>query len=274
MKCKHCGAEISLEQKFCPYCGAPNDQAQQHASDMEHFRKDYSQTKTDVYTKSKKASGIAVRVVILAILIVATIGTTIYGVQYYSFYRHRISAKSNKNYETYSKVMDQYLRDGQYVEFDRFVENHAIRFYSDGPYEAYNRIRMVCSRYSYVFQELIEFHAEEDPDSMKFYADSMQEEIEEYYSDLYNNDNLDEDELKSDPYYEDICKVTDTLDELLMAELDLSPEDAASLRTLSEARRSVLLEDAINQVLAERGAEGETVDETQAVSNTEGGDGE
>ncbi|MEE0954879.1 MAG: zinc ribbon domain-containing protein [Eubacterium sp.] len=267
MKCKHCGAEISLEQKFCPYCGAPNDQAMQHASDMEHFRKDYAETKTDVYTKSKKFSGVAVRVVILAILIVATIGVTLYGVNYGSFYRHGIRAKSNKNFEEYSKKMDRYLEDGQYVEFDAFVESHAIWPTYDDPYEDYMLINRFCSYYSTAQEELMNFHTETDPDMLQSYSSLMIQAIEGYYSTFHDDSSLSEDDLKSDPYYEDICKVTDTMDELLVAELNLSSEDAASLRTLSEGKRSVLLEDAVGKIMAEKtGASSEDVENTQSES--------
>lgn len=267
MKCKHCGAEISLEQKFCPYCGAPNDQAMQHASDMEHFRKDYTETKTDVYTKSKKFSGVAVRMVILAILILATVGMFFIGLNYNSFYRHRIRKESNEKYEEYSKLMDQYLEKGQYVEFTVFAENHAIQFYYDDPYEDYGLIERTCRYYANALEYVMEFHTETDPDTLQYYGKYMIDNILEYYSDLYNNTSLSEEDLKSDPYYEDICRVTDAMDEMLVAELNLSPDDAASMRNLSEGQRSVLLEDGFDKVMEEKtGVPAEDVADTQSES--------
>lgn len=35
MKCKNCGAELTMLEKFCPNCGTPNEQSQQHIKDMD-----------------------------------------------------------------------------------------------------------------------------------------------------------------------------------------------------------------------------------------------
>ena len=34
MKCPHCGAQVGLEDKYCPFCGLPNEFAQKHQEDM------------------------------------------------------------------------------------------------------------------------------------------------------------------------------------------------------------------------------------------------
>ena len=45
MKCKYCGNNLNIEDKFCPYCGRPNPFAQKHQEEMERYEKDYSETK-------------------------------------------------------------------------------------------------------------------------------------------------------------------------------------------------------------------------------------
>ena len=37
MRCEYCGGNISLEAEECPYCGAPNKHAKQHAKDMKKY---------------------------------------------------------------------------------------------------------------------------------------------------------------------------------------------------------------------------------------------
>lgn len=39
MKCKYCGGNLTLEQAYCPHCGRPNEEAEQHVKDMEHSQK-------------------------------------------------------------------------------------------------------------------------------------------------------------------------------------------------------------------------------------------
>lgn len=48
MKCKNCGGEVRLEDLHCPYCGSPNEEAMRHARDMQHYRKEFQQTSSQV----------------------------------------------------------------------------------------------------------------------------------------------------------------------------------------------------------------------------------
>ena len=47
MKCPYCGGEVGLEERFCSYCGRPNEQAQRHHQDMARFRKQYAETEAE-----------------------------------------------------------------------------------------------------------------------------------------------------------------------------------------------------------------------------------
>ena len=53
MKCKNCGAELTMLEKFCPNCGTPNEQSQQHIKDMEHYEHEFSDTQKEVVRNSK-----------------------------------------------------------------------------------------------------------------------------------------------------------------------------------------------------------------------------
>ena len=66
MKCKHCGGNLSLEDAFCPHCGQPNEDARQHVADMERYQDNFEDTREDVYTVTRKFSGMTARAVIIA----------------------------------------------------------------------------------------------------------------------------------------------------------------------------------------------------------------
>ena len=53
MKCPHCGGEVGLEEKFCPWCGKPNEQSVQHMEDMARFQASYRATEQSVEKKTK-----------------------------------------------------------------------------------------------------------------------------------------------------------------------------------------------------------------------------
>ena len=61
MKCKHCGAEIGLEENYCRYCGQPNDQALRHTQDMTNYHRRYAATETAVVSRTKRYSQIILR---------------------------------------------------------------------------------------------------------------------------------------------------------------------------------------------------------------------
>ena len=44
MKCPHCGAQIGLEEKYCPFCGLPNEFARKHQEDMDRYEQEFQQT--------------------------------------------------------------------------------------------------------------------------------------------------------------------------------------------------------------------------------------
>lgn len=53
MKCKNCGAPLSMTQKFCSNCGAPNEQSNQHIADMDKYQKKFTSTRKEVIKNSK-----------------------------------------------------------------------------------------------------------------------------------------------------------------------------------------------------------------------------
>ncbi len=56
MKCPHCGAQIGLEEKYCPFCGLPNEFARKHQEDMDRYEQEFQQTQRafQVLCKQKK----------------------------------------------------------------------------------------------------------------------------------------------------------------------------------------------------------------------------
>lgn len=58
MKCEFCGANIDIESPVCPHCGMQKKQFEQHRSDMNRFRQDFS---TYVMMSWRKTSALAKR---------------------------------------------------------------------------------------------------------------------------------------------------------------------------------------------------------------------
>ena len=69
MKCTHCGGNIGLEDKICPYCGAPNEHALGHQEDMRRYEDAFEKTRQHVEERTSRFSGFAVPVTLGLILI-------------------------------------------------------------------------------------------------------------------------------------------------------------------------------------------------------------
>ena len=68
VNCKKCGAPLSLNEAFCPYCGEPNLEAQEHLKKLQELDEQFQNTSREVAAevkKSKKGYGILVILVML-----------------------------------------------------------------------------------------------------------------------------------------------------------------------------------------------------------------
>ena len=77
MKCKYCGVNLTLEQAYCPHCGRPNEEAAQHVKDMEHYKSNFEDTKSDVYEVAEKNTEIMSHMIIITVLVILCVGVFI-----------------------------------------------------------------------------------------------------------------------------------------------------------------------------------------------------
>ena len=78
MKCPHCGAQIGLEEKYCPFCGLPNEFARKHQEDMDRYEQEFQQTQSEVYQKTKHFTSLTVPLTVIFVLILLNIVWGIY----------------------------------------------------------------------------------------------------------------------------------------------------------------------------------------------------
>ncbi|MDO4622291.1 MAG: zinc ribbon domain-containing protein [Eubacteriales bacterium] len=73
MKCTQCGASVTLEEKFCPYCGALNQSAVKHQADMQHYNRAFEATRKEVLANSEKQTRSHSQLIVLGIVILLNI---------------------------------------------------------------------------------------------------------------------------------------------------------------------------------------------------------
>ncbi len=248
MKCENCGGNLSLEDLNCPYCGTINKHAQQHIRDMKRYHGEFQDTKKDVYATAKKYTGITVRALIIAALLVLSIVLAIIGSESYSIRRHILEKRAEHNYEQYSVIMDTYLENEEYIAFHAFVEANAIYGY-DTPYEKYVPVMRVSNQYMYLYDYIMGMHTKiyqnKDKESIERQVGYLSEQLNDFYQAL-NMENYEY--IKDGASLQNkaaIAQMEQNVNVLLQTYCGLTNEDVAGLKELSEAKRMVLLEERI-----------------------------
>lgn len=116
MKCTQCNAPVTLEEEFCPYCGALNVAARQHIEDMKRFSSDYSYTKSEVMGNVTKQSKRHTRILLLGSLIGLNIIGLALHTQYYDIQYEINQWKNKAQASSYEASMAKLEENGKYLE--------------------------------------------------------------------------------------------------------------------------------------------------------------
>lgn len=182
MKCEKCGAEITLEDRYCPYCGAPNKAAMQHIRDMDRFEDEFEQTQQEVQTKVSSYSSIISRVVILAVLIAAAVICSRVD-RYASFISNdMMQKKAEKNADAVTQQIDQYMEDGDLQRLASYGDMYGIDMSDLSAFTSYGPAIRASQQYSYImtYSEQIVFPSGYN-NEVSGYVSNIAQELEYFY---------------------------------------------------------------------------------------------
>ena len=242
MKCPHCGGEVPLESLTCPYCGRPNEAARQHARDMLHYQADYEQTKTEVTRKARRISALTVKIAVIALLLVGILASLIVAGESYSIVWEGQRKEAERRADEYRPVLDEYLEEHQYAEFAAFVQAKGISVYKDS-YEEYSEIYYLCSLYRYVELYMMDLVTPDRYASYDRAVKNVTEQIQDFYERLHEGSSWNEEYREAEKTQDAIAGMRENLQALYVAYLGMTPEEAASLETLSRAQQAVAIEE-------------------------------
>ena len=121
MKCKYCGGNLTLEQAYCPHCGRPNEEAAQHVKDMEHYKSNFEDTKSDVYEVAEKNTEIMSHMIIITVLVILCVVVFVVSARSWSIHRGLLQFDAGIRQSSYMKQMEQYLEDEDYIGYQLFA---------------------------------------------------------------------------------------------------------------------------------------------------------
>ncbi len=236
MKCEFCGGDLSLEAANCPYCGQVNKHARQHIKDMKRYRREFEKTKKGVYSATQKYSQFTAKIVIAAVMVVV-IGILWYLYeQAYSIHWDWKQANAKRNEKEYSELLDQYLEEERFWEFYNFYDEERITYeYSSDSYGDYRYLCTVVDYYNHFTEEMM-VYASGAEDSVEYLCSYLNHFYEYSVYEEEKEDNRQENLDALATMHKDVVQ-------MLCTYCNLTPEEAASLKSMSEAKRTVMIEE-------------------------------
>lgn len=165
MKCPHCGGEIGLEDRECPFCGRLNEQSAQHSRDMAHFKKRYLETEAAVEGKNRRLSQILPRTIVFCVLLVASIACLLIGQGAWGFPMSARKKAALRDPAATCAKMDAYLAQGDYIAFDSFMDWNNISTYSNEAFRPYYFTNLCAGEYAEVIRSMETIFLRRDYDS-------------------------------------------------------------------------------------------------------------
>jgi hypothetical protein len=239
MKCEFCGGDLSLEAEVCPHCGRLNKHAQQHIKDMKHYKGQFESTQQGVYSVTRKYTEITTRIIVIALLVVGIVGFLLAAAFSWDIKYNWRKADIKRNAKEYIAVLEEYMEAEEFAKLDAFCQEKYIDTYSCDAYDPYAAVIRTAGHYTDFYLTFMgcvdkEFTgtAEWMCDQLNFFYNSLDPENYTYMSSADNPDAM-----------KALEKMESDVELMLQVYLGLTPEEIASLKDMTEAQRTVLIEE-------------------------------
>lgn len=248
MKCESCGAALSLEMLYCPYCGKENAAVKQHVSDMAYYQGAFEETKKNVYEKTHAYTHNTVKIVIVAILAIVWVVMLILVANAYEINEAIKKMENDRNFKEIEGQILEYLEEEEYYALAVYCSEREISIY-DTKFEAYEPVIRLVNQYQYVYEEFLNILT---PPS--YTMDDMERNIgylANYIDLFYDCYNQEWEEINYKNMYDmsvmqpEMDKMEQKLQVLLRAYVGLTEEESRQFSTMKSSQRIMLLEEGL-----------------------------
>ena len=251
MKCKYCGGDVSLDDHFCPHCGRPVDQSQRHQREMEQYETEFEETKQEALEKISVSSGggtaVGIRLAAIVVLVISIFAAAVL-LDPYEAAERRAARDVKKHFAEYTQEVETFLENRDYGALNAFIDLHDLQ--SNDQFREYTEIFGAAEYYMRIYQGMMEL-AFIDADKENLYdVKNMSRNYNSFYETAFRNrhyswiENPEKIEAVSTQMEEDLAI-------LAQRYLGLTKEETDSLKGLSDSRRTVIIEQAIDKKLSQ-----------------------
>lgn len=230
VNCKNCGAPLSLNDAFCPHCGTPNPEAQEHLKKLQQLDRRFEDASLEVAAevkKSRKGYGI---LIILVMLLLANLVIFVMHEMTYDIAQRVIASKMSES--EIKARLDEFLEEGEYIELDLFMRKFSLS-YRD--YEDYSKISYLASCQNRMIEAMTQYLYGTDS-----YGDPLVRTCQAVVDYEYELTMLGKRE-NSERVLLHMEKLNSEVNGFLKNYLGLSDEDIAGIRDMNESSLLILV---------------------------------
>lgn len=149
MKCLHCGKSLTLNDVYCPACGCYNEQAKNHTSQMESYKKTFESTRDAVIKNGRRYNAFSLKVAVIVVLVVTLVG--LIGSLFVAANGLDMTFRKQREKAHIDEIhaqLEEYVQNRDYDRLAAYVESNMIYTYDDPYY------RVICTTTNYKYFDM------------------------------------------------------------------------------------------------------------------------
>lgn len=245
MKCPNCGANLTIDDEVCSFCGEESPYAEKHREEMRHFTRDFNRTKSQVLEKTQNHSRFVVKVMLIAVMIVLNLVVWITAADSYSVEKFVINRRIDKNFLVHRSELDKLEASEDFIGF--YVYYYQNRLYYSDLFEEYRAAYNVANNYEVFYNYLMELVTEDDEDSyysVEKRVEMLTQQLEYLYR--YSKPGEYSDMTEYSKKHQDFMDAAiEQTEDLLQTYLFIPAEEMEEFRELSAARKQIMIEEGL-----------------------------
>lgn len=240
MKCKCCGAAVTMEEEFCPYCGALNEPARAHIEAMRRYQYDYQNTRQQVLRNANQQSRRHAQIIAVVILVAMNIILVALYMNIFLFQELFEEWKIKRHESEYQSQLEAYEAAGDYARLNALYSHSNL--YSNKSLREYDAVADLADQYTRIQSQL--FYLATDVDSYQTDSELLQrmsQNIQSFYEWLGKKDSYYYPERFSGSHLEAMEDMDRKLQAQLISFCGLTEEETAQLAQMDVQEIFLLL---------------------------------
>ncbi len=235
VNCKNCGAPLSLNDAYCPHCGTPNPEAQEHLKKLAALDREFQKTQIEVTNEVRKSKKGYNLLVILVMVLLANLAFIPLHMASYDIAEKVIASRMNE--AEIREKLDTFLEEGEFIEMSIFLEKYHLPYQE---YGEYNRLSYMADYYSRLIENITDhlYSSENYSDPLVRACQNILDFKQSYQSYLKWSEDTDMTKYAR--------QINDDFDAVLKVYLKLTDEDIAKIPDMSSSALLLKVNERLN----------------------------